>query len=44
MITMKMLALHPERVTAAVLGGMGWHRPDAPMNKFWEVVNPSGKR
>jgi pimeloyl-ACP methyl ester carboxylesterase len=43
MITMKMLALHPERVSAAVLGGMGWHRADAPMNKYWETVNASGK-
>ena len=43
MITMKMLALHPERVSAAVLGGMGWHRPDAPINKFWDTIAGNGR-
>ena len=43
MITMKFLTMHPERVSSAVLGGMGWHKADAPMNKFWETVNGRGK-
>lgn len=43
MITMKFIAMHPERVSAAVLGGMGWHKADAPMNKFWELVNGQGR-
>jgi pimeloyl-ACP methyl ester carboxylesterase len=42
MITMKLLAMHPERVSSAVLGGMGWHKADAPMNRFWEAVNGRG--
>lgn len=43
MITMKLLAMHPERVSSAVLGGMGWHKADAPMNRFWELVNGQGR-
>jgi pimeloyl-ACP methyl ester carboxylesterase len=43
MITMKLLALHPDRVNSAVLGGMGWHKADAPMNQFWEAVNGNGR-
>jgi pimeloyl-ACP methyl ester carboxylesterase len=44
MITMKLLATHPDRVSSAVLGGMGWHKADAPMNHFWEAVNGQGRR
>ncbi len=36
MIAMKLVTTHPERVTAAVLGGMGWLRSDSPMQHFWE--------
>ncbi len=43
MITMKLLATHPERVSAAVLGGMGWHKADAPMNRFWENAGGKGR-
>ena len=43
MITMKLLTLHPERVHGAVLGGMGWHQADAPMNKFWEMAKGRGR-
>jgi pimeloyl-ACP methyl ester carboxylesterase len=39
MIAMKLEATHPDRVSAIVLGGMGWLRAGAPMNRFWEVVN-----
>ena len=36
MIALKLLALHPERVRSAVLGGMGWLKPDSPFQHFWE--------
>jgi pimeloyl-ACP methyl ester carboxylesterase len=42
MITMKLLALHPERVSVAVLGGMGWHQAGAPINKLWEWADGGG--
>jgi pimeloyl-ACP methyl ester carboxylesterase len=42
MIAMKLAVLHPECVTAMVLGGMGWHKADAPMNRFWERVGDNG--
>jgi pimeloyl-ACP methyl ester carboxylesterase len=43
MITMKLLATHPDRVSSAVLGGMGWHKADAPMNQFWELAHDNGR-
>src|ERR1041385_2529116 len=43
MLAMKLVASHPERVSSVVLGGMGWHRADAPMNKFWEAFNGRGR-
>lgn len=36
MIAMKLAVTHPERVSRVVLGGMGWHKAGAPMNRFWE--------
>jgi pimeloyl-ACP methyl ester carboxylesterase len=44
MITMKLAVTHPDRVVSAVLGGMGWHRTDMPMNRFWEIAGNRGKR
>jgi pimeloyl-ACP methyl ester carboxylesterase len=38
MITMKLLTIHPERVSSAVLGGMGWLRADSPLQRFWELA------
>ena len=35
MITMKLLTLHPERVSSAVLGGMGWMKTGSPFQQFW---------
>ena len=35
MIAMKLAVTHPDRVSRMVLGGMGWHKADAPMNQFW---------
>jgi pimeloyl-ACP methyl ester carboxylesterase len=42
MIAMKLEATHPDRVSAIVLGGMGWLKTGARMNRFWEVVNSQG--
>jgi len=42
MIAMKLLALHPERVGSAVLGGMGWLSADSPQQHFWEET--TGRR
>lgn len=42
MITMKLLTLHPERVRAAVVCGMGWHRVGAPLNQIWDVAGGRG--
>jgi pimeloyl-ACP methyl ester carboxylesterase len=44
MIAMKLTVMHPDRVSSLVLGGMGWHKADAPMNRFWEVVNGQSRR
>lgn len=38
MITLKLLTMHPERVSSAVLGGMGWLKADSPLQHFWEEV------
>jgi pimeloyl-ACP methyl ester carboxylesterase len=38
MITMKLLTMHPERVTTAVLGGMGWLKTGSSLQRFWEVT------
>ena len=42
MITMKLLTLHPERVTSAVLGGMGWFKADSPLQHFWDGSDARG--
>ena len=36
MITMKLLTLHPERVSSAVLGGMGYLKTGGPLQGFWQ--------
>jgi pimeloyl-ACP methyl ester carboxylesterase len=38
MIAMKLLVLHPDRVSSAVLGGMGWLQRDTPLQHFWEAM------
>jgi hypothetical protein len=38
MITLKLLTMHPERVSSAVLGGMGWLKADSPLQHFWEEI------
>lgn len=35
-IVMKLLADHPDRVTAAALGGMGWLREGSPLQGVWQ--------
>lgn len=39
MIAMRLAVTHPDRVSRMVLGGMGWHKADAPMNRFWDSVD-----
>jgi pimeloyl-ACP methyl ester carboxylesterase len=41
MITMKLVTMHPERVTSAVLAGMGWLKSGSPLDRFWENL-PAG--
>lgn len=36
MIAMKLVVLHPERVTSCCLGGMGWFRDGTYLQKFWK--------
>jgi pimeloyl-ACP methyl ester carboxylesterase len=43
MITMKILTAHPERVTSAVLGGMGWVRNAGEFDHFMELGMSKGK-
>lgn len=42
MITLKLLSQHPERVSSAVLGGMGWLKAGSPMQRFWEADKGRG--
>jgi len=37
MITMKILTTHPERVTSAVIGGMGWVRDGSQFDHNWQM-------
>lgn len=37
MITMKILTTHPERVTSAVIGGMGWVRDGSQFDHHWQM-------
>lgn len=38
MITVKLLALHPERVKSGLIGGMGWFRQGSPLQEFWQRI------
>jgi pimeloyl-ACP methyl ester carboxylesterase len=43
MIALKLASLHPDRVSAAILGGMGWLKEGSPLQRFWDAVPaPSG--
>ncbi len=37
MIAIKLLTLHRERFSSAVLGGMGWMKTNSPFQQFWET-------
>jgi len=39
MIVMKVLTTHPERVSSAVLGGMGWLKTGSFLQRFWENMH-----
>jgi pimeloyl-ACP methyl ester carboxylesterase len=43
MIVMKLLTTHPERVSSAVLGGMGWLQEGSPLQHFWEAIKGGDK-
>ncbi len=36
MVTMKLMVMHPERVTSGTLGGMGWLREGSGLARIWE--------
>jgi len=36
MVAVKLMAMHPDRVVSAVIGGMGWLREGSPLQKSWE--------
>jgi pimeloyl-ACP methyl ester carboxylesterase len=38
MIAVKLTCTYPDRVSRVVLGGMGWHKANAPMNSVWDSV------
>ncbi|MBI4613853.1 MAG: alpha/beta fold hydrolase, partial [Planctomycetes bacterium] len=42
MITMKLLATHPDRVRSAVIGGMGWMREGGALSRIWELARGTG--
>jgi pimeloyl-ACP methyl ester carboxylesterase len=42
MITLKLLVLHPDRVSSAVLGGMGWLKAGSQVQHFWEAMQGRG--
>jgi pimeloyl-ACP methyl ester carboxylesterase len=43
MIVMKLLTLHPDRVTLAVLGGMGWLKDGGALQRYWEILPSRGR-
>ena len=38
MIAVKLLAMHPERVSSATVGGMGWLREGSRLQETWERI------
>lgn len=38
MITMKLAVTHPDRMSAAVLGGMGWLKAGASLSSVWDKI------
>lgn len=40
MIVMKLVVMHPDRVTSAVLGGMGWLKEGGALQVVWEKMSP----
>jgi triacylglycerol esterase/lipase EstA (alpha/beta hydrolase family) len=38
MITLKLIADHPDRVLSGTLCGMGWMKEGSPLQKFWEKI------
>jgi len=42
MVTVKLLATHPDRVASAVVGGMGWFQDGSALQKVWDVIPAKG--
>jgi pimeloyl-ACP methyl ester carboxylesterase len=38
MIAMKLVTLHPERVSSVVLGGMGWLKENSSFQHYWQAI------
>jgi pimeloyl-ACP methyl ester carboxylesterase len=38
MVAMKFIALHPDRTSTGVLGGMGWLKEGSRLQQFWERI------
>ncbi len=38
MVTVKLLVAHPQRVTSAVIGGMGWLKEGSRLQQLWEQM------
>jgi pimeloyl-ACP methyl ester carboxylesterase len=38
MVAMKLMVEHPERVSAGLLGGMGWLRDGSALQRFWDQL------
>lgn len=38
MVTMRLMADHPDRVLSGTVGGMGWLQEGSPLQKFWEKL------
>jgi hypothetical protein len=43
MIVMKLLAMYPQRVSTAVLGGMGWLKEGGLIDAFWAGIKGEGR-
>jgi pimeloyl-ACP methyl ester carboxylesterase len=43
MITMKLMATHPDRVSSAVVGGMGWMQQGTLLALFWQSWQTAGR-
>ena len=38
MVALKLLAVHPDRVSKCLVGGMGWMKEGSPLQNMWDIV------